>query len=296
MKIIVLHRKLFFLLVLLLTTLNITLFSQGTDSRGPSGGGKQKKFCMTVFVNPSRTGISSEVAGLSGLKSTKGGSLHGILDFDYFFAGAAGISFGIGYSGFSSQLSLDSWSDKYTTKDSENETYEMRITGKTIVEDQKIGYLSIPVCFSLRLPASGKFGVYLKTGIGFDIPLVKSYEGTGVFTYDGYYAAYPVLLQGVSAYGFYTNLSTDASGDLQVKSFSLALIASGDIFLSLGESMQILLGFNYNRSLSDISSYETSTDFMVSSKANELNSFMAGSTGASVNALGLSIGLRFYLK
>src|SRR4030042_3232087 len=291
--------RFFLLSFFLLITVNAALFSQGTDSRRPGGGGIQKNFCLTVYVNPSKTGITSEeVTGISDLSSTKGSSINGSLDVDYFFSGAAGINFGIGYSGFSSQLSLDNWSDAYTTKDSENETYEMRITGKTIVEDQKIGYLSIPVCLALRFPAAGKVGFYMKTGIGFDIPLVKSYDGTGVFSYEGYYSTYNVVLKDINdpIIGFYTNRSTSSTGTLEVKSFTMALIASGNIFVSLGESIQILLGVHYKRSLSNISTYVPPADFLLSSEADELNSFMAGSSGANVQAVGLSLGLRFYIK
>lgn len=290
--------RFFLLLFFLLTTVNAALYPQGTDSRRPGGRGL-KKLGMTLWINPSKTGITTEeIKGISGVSSKKGGSIHAGLDVDYFFSGAAGISFGLGYSGFASQLSLDSWSDAYSTKDSENETYEMRITGKTIVEDQKIGYLNIPVCLALRFPASGSIGAYIKTGIGFDIPVVKSYDGTGVFSYEGYYSTYNVVLKDINdpVIGFYTNRSTSSTGTLQVKSFTMALIASGNIFISLGESIQVLLGVHYNKSLSNISMYVPPADFLISSKADELNTFLAGSTGAGVQAMGLSIGLRFYLK
>jgi len=293
----VLYTRFFLLPLILLVTVNTDLFPQGTDSRRPGGGrGAQKNLCITVFVNPSKAGITTnEVTGISGITATKGSAIHGSLNMDYFFSGPAGISFGLGYSGFASELSLANWSDSYSTKDTENETYEMRITGKTIVEDQKIGYLSVPVCLALRFPAAGKIGFYMRTGIGLGIPISKSYEGTGTFTYDGYYAAYPVLIQDLATYGFPSNHPTSVSGDLQVK-FGMALIAQGNLFFSLGESMQILLGAHYNRSLSNISSYETSSSFLLSSKADELNSFMAGSSGAGVQAMGLSIGFRYYLK
>jgi hypothetical protein len=295
MKNIASNSKYYFLLFFLMTALNTTLFPQGTESRRRPGG-QLSKLCMTVYLNPSMTKVSSgEITGLSELSTSGGKSLHGALDLDYFFSSAVGINFGLGYNGFSSQLSTDEWSSKYTTTDSETETYEMRIAGKQIVEDQKIAYLSIPICLSMRFPADGKIGFYMKAGIGFDIPIVKSYEGSGVFSYAGYYAAYPVLLENIPVY-FPSNKPTNSSGALQVKSFSPAIILSGDVFFSLSKAMQIVVGGYFNRSLSNISAYEPGSSFMLSSKADELNSIMSGSSGASVQAIGVSLGLRYFLK
>ncbi|MCX6301695.1 MAG: hypothetical protein NTW82_05895 [Bacteroidia bacterium] len=295
MKNIASNSKYFFLLFFLLTALNTALFPQGTESRKRAGG-QMNKLCMTIYLNPSMTKVSSgEIAGLSELSTSGGKSLHGALDLDYFFSRAAGISFGIGYSGFSSQLSLVSWSDNYSTKDSENESYVMTINGSSIVENNKIGYIHIPVGLSLRFPAEGKIGFCLQGGIGFDIPLVKSYDGSGKFSYSGYYATYNVTLSDIPVY-FPSNVPTTATGDLELKPFSLSVNASGSVFVSLSKKMQVLIGGHYNRALSNILSSGPDPNFMISSKADEMNSLLEGSSGASVQAIGLSLGLRYFLK
>jgi len=71
------------------------------------------------------------------LSYKKGNSINFGLDFGYFFSRVAGISVGAGYGSYSTELSLDSCSIKFQTTDSENESYEMRITGKSISENQK---------------------------------------------------------------------------------------------------------------------------------------------------------------
>jgi hypothetical protein len=296
MKNIASNSKYYFLLFFLVTVLNTALFPQGTDSRRRQGGGETGKLCMTVYLNPSMTKVSSgEITGLSELSTSGGKSLHGAFGLDYFFSRTAGISFGIGYSGFSSQMSLVSWSDDYSTKDSENESYVMTINGSSIVENYKIGYIHIPVGLSLRFPAEGKIGFCLLGGIGFNIPLVKSYDGSGKFSYSGYYATYNVTLSDIPVY-FPSNVPTTATGDLELKPFSLSVNVSGSVFVSLSKKMQVLIGGYYNRSLSNISAYETASSFMLSSKADELKSFMTGSSGVSVQAIGISLGLRYFLK
>jgi hypothetical protein len=224
-----------------------------------------------------------------------GNAINGILDLDYYFTPSAGISIGIGYNSFASQLSLDTWSSQYQTTDSESESYEMRISGTEIVENQKISFLTIPICFTFRFPADGKIGFNLKGGIGLNIPIAKKYDGTGTFTYDGYYPAYPVLIQDYLPY-FPSNLNTSSSGELQIKSMNTSLFVSGGGFYSLNESIQLILGINFSKTLGNISTYEPDANFMLTTKADELNSFMAGTSNAGLQAFGLSIGIRYNLK
>jgi hypothetical protein len=280
---------------ILLAVLSTAVYSQGTDSRTTSG--KKDKLYVGIFLNALKTNIANEkFSTLSPLSYKKGNSLNFGLDFGYFFSKMAGIDIGLGYGSYSTELSLDSCSIKYQTTDSENESYEMRIRGTSIVENQKISFLSIPVCIILRLPASEKLGFFLKGGISFDIPMAKTYKGAGTFTYDGYYPAYPVLLQDLPAYGFPGNLSTISSGSLQIKSLNTGLLASGGVYFFLNETIQLVLGIQFNKSLANISAYKPDSNFRLTSKANELNSFMAGSSNAGVQAFGVSLGFKYYLR
>ena len=172
----------------------------------------------------------------------------------------------------------------------------MRIKGESITEKQKLSFLNIPVCLVLKIPAGTKLGFYAKAGLSFNIPIVKSYDDHGTFTYDGYYAAYPVLLQDLPAYGFPKNLSTSTSGNLEIKSFNLSLVASGGATFIVNESIQLTLGMYFNRSLGNISTYVTNSNYRLTSKPNELNSIMGGTSGAGFQGLGLSLSLRYYIR
>jgi hypothetical protein len=282
------------LVLVFLTVMSRSVYSQGSDSRVSSF--LKDKLYAGITLNPLMTNIANEkFSAVSPLNSKKGSSINVLFDFGYYFNRIAGVSIGLGYGSYSTQISLDSCSIKYNTTDTESETYEMRIKGKSIVEDQKISFLSIPVTAIFRIPAGDKLGFFFKGGISFDIPISKTYKGSGTFTYDGYYPAYPVLLQNIPDY-FPSNLNTLSSGDLQIKSFNMSLIASGGAYYFLNDKLQLTFGFQYNKSLSNISAYETNPDFRLSSKANELNSVMAGSPDTGYQAFGLSIGIKYYLR
>jgi hypothetical protein len=293
MKTISIYFRLFILLVSLCSLVFQNGYAQGTDSRKKTV--KEGKMYIGITLDPVQTKISNEDFS-SVLNIKKGNSLNFACIFGYFFSSKAGLTIGAGYSSYSSDLSLDSTSIRYQTIDSENESFEMRIKGLSVVESQKISMLSFPICAYLRFPVSEKIGVFLKPGLSFNIPISKSYDSNGTFTYDGYYADYPVLLQNLPEYGLPSNLSTNSSGTLELKSLTTALIVSGGISYSIKSQINLLFGVCFSKSLGNISAYTADPGYKLSSKANELNSFMAGSSGAGYQSIGISLGFIYYLK
>ncbi|HUX96784.1 MAG TPA: outer membrane beta-barrel protein [Bacteroidales bacterium] len=269
------------------------IYPQGTESRNKPD--KEGRMYVGFNINPVQTKISNNDFS-SDLMNGKGNSANFEFNFGYFFSSRAGISIGAGYYSYSSKLSLDSVSIKYQTQDSENESFEMRIKGESIVETQKISMLSIPLCIHLRFPVSKKIRIFLRPGFSFNVPLSKTFDGNGIFTYDGYYAEYPVLLQNLPEYGLPSDLNTTSSGSLELKSFSTALVASGGMTYSINSKISLLFGLCFSKSLGNISTYSADPDFKLSSKANELNTIMAGSSGAGFQSFGIRLGFNYLLK
>jgi hypothetical protein len=87
-----------------------------------------------------------------------------------------------------------------------------------------------------------------------------------------------------------------ASGDLMIKSMVPAVIASGGAIFNLSESIQFVFDLHFSRSLGNISGYKTDPDFRLTSKADQMNSIMAGSSEAFIEGFGANLGLRFFLK
>ena len=151
MKIKIFYIRFVILPLILLTALNTAVNSQGTDSRKTYVG--KDKLYLGITFSPQKTYISNEKFFASNaLNYKKGTSFNFALDGGYFFSKIAGISIGAGFGTYSTKLSMDSCSINFQTVDSENETYEMRIKGESISEDQKLSFLSIPVCLTLRFP------------------------------------------------------------------------------------------------------------------------------------------------
>jgi len=281
-----------FLLALLLIGSQYDCYSQETDSTIVKPG-----LFVGLSAGPSQSSISNEgMLTVANLLSSSQNSFGGSLEVGYFFTKSFGVSSGIGFSSYKSQLTLGIYQNSFSTTDSENETYERQVSGSGIEEVQKIGFISLPVCLDLRLPLSKKMGFFLQTGINLSMPITKKYTSNGTFTYKGYYPAYNVLLENLPAYGFPSNYKSTVDGELEIKPINVNVIAATGFDYFLQKNIQIAVMATYSQSLSNISAYSSPDKFQLSSAINQINSLMGGSSKATVQSLGLNIRLRYFLK
>jgi hypothetical protein len=283
---------------ILLTTLLIIsfqslLFSQEADSVA----WKKPGLFVGLSFGPAQSQIiNTATSSTMGLLSGKKNSFFGTVEIGYFFSKNIGLSSGIGFSSYNSLLTLGTYEDHVNSVDSENETYELRVTASGIREEQKIGFLNIPLCINLRLPFSNSIGFFLQPGISLAIPISKSYQGSGTFTYKGYYAAYNVLLENLPEYGFPTELKSSSSGDLDLNPLNFNAIVSGGLDFTIQNKIQVAIGVCYDRSLTSISKYGTPEDFHLTSEVSKLNSLMGGSSKTVAQSVGVKISLRYFLN
>ena len=269
------------------------VFSQEADSTRI----KKPGLFVGLSLGSSQTHIANEgILSVADLYSDKQNAFGGSLEIGYFFSKSIGLSSGIGYSSYKTQLTLANYQSEFNAVDSENETYERRVAGTNIKELQNIGFLSIPMCLDIRLPLGKKMGFFLQTGVNLAIPVSKKYSSSGTFTYKGYYPVYNVLLENLPAYGFPGNLLSNSDGELELKPLNFNFVASAGIDFFVQKNIQIGVAASFTMSLSNISDYTLPDKFQLSSDVNQINSLMGGSSNASVQSIGLNIRIRYFLK
>ena len=91
------------------------------------------------------------------------------------------------YTSYSSHFNVGAYQNQFITVDDENDPFELRVTGNDIEEIQKLDILGIPFSINFHWPLNKTMGVYLLTGINFFVPLKKTYQSSGIFTYKGYF-------------------------------------------------------------------------------------------------------------
>ncbi len=293
MKLTIIYIRQILITILLVLITQVELFSQGTDM----STSKQQSMFIGINLEPSQTQIINlENQAIPGMLSNKKSSISGSLEIGYMFSKNIGLSSGIGLSSFSAELTLDSYQSSFTDIDSENESYEKRVSGSGIKELQKISFLSVPALFNLKFPFGEKTGFFIQTGLRMNIPMNKSYTSSGTFTYKGFYPVYNVLIENLPAFGFPTNLDTNYEGKLPLKSMDLNVVANAGIDYHISNNIQIAIAAGYERSLSSISNSKSPDSFQLSTDPNLVYSLMEGSTKTTVSSIGLKISIRYYLK
>ena len=233
---------------------------------------------------------------LSRIDLTKKNSIVVSIETGYLFSKHFGLSTGIGLSPYFSQLYLDNYSNTFDAVDSENESYERRIVGNNIKENQRIYFIEIPVMLNFLFPLAKTTGFYIQSGVNVSIPVINTYSSSGTYSYSGYYPAYNVTLEDIPYEGFKSNINCEAKGDLSVKTINTGLVAIGGFYLYPNTRYKISLGLFHKRIFSDISDYSHESPFHLSTQENQIRSLMEGSENTTVNSTGIVISLSYFIK
>lgn len=284
-----------FLWTILLSWLSAGILpGQGIDIGSTGSAGRAY---IGVSVAPSRTGINNTFSTDLGKTETINNiSVSGTFEAGYYFSRTIGISTGIGYGSYSSDLTLDNYSALFTATDGDNDNYQRHILGTDLFESQKIGFLHIPILINLQWFISQKIGMEIRSGVDINVPLNKNYSSEGVFSYSGFYPQYNITFADIPYEDFINDVNNKAEDDLQLKSITPGLVFSGNFFIMLNSKMMLSAGACFNKTLSDISGYDSEENFILSSRPSEINSLMAASNKVTAQAFGLSFGIRYYLK
>ena len=290
--------KIYFRQFFIILFLVVCFVKQGHSQTTDTIKKKKTGFYVGVSIGPSQTNIKNTgTASISNLISNSQSAFFGSVEAGYFFSKYLGLSSGIRYISYKSQLTLDAYQNSYTTVDSEKDVFEMRVTGKGIKEIQTVDLLSIPLCVNLQVPFSKKIGMYFKGGISMAFPMNQKYTSTGTFTYKGFYPAYNDLLENLPAYGFPTDKSVTEAGQLKLKTLGVSPIISAGFDYAIRKKMQIAVGFSYINSSLGVKESTTSIDkFQLSPDAEHVNSFSGGSSKISASSVGVEISFKYSLK
>lgn len=290
--------KIYFRQFFIILFLVVCFVNEGHSQVKDSIKKTKPRFYIGVSIEPSQTTIKNTgTLSISNLVSTSQSAFSGSVEAGYFFSKFLGVSTGISYISFKSQLTLDAYQNSFTTVDSEKDVFEMRVTGKGIKELQTVDLLSIPLFVNLRVPFSKKIGMYFKGGISMAFQMNQKYTSTGTFTYKGFYPAYNDLLENLPAYGFPTDKSVSETGQLKLKTVGISPIISAGFDYAIQKKTQIAVGFSFRNTNFGVKEGQASLDkFQLSPDAEHVNSFSGGSSKISASSVGVEITFKYSLK
>ena len=84
--------------------------------------------------------------------------------------------------------------------------------------------------------------------------------------------------------------------DFNGQSFTAFAVATAGLDYFVSDKFQLALAGTWNRSLSDVSAYAASPAYQLSPVVDKINSFMGGSSSATLQSIGVTVKLRYYLN
>jgi hypothetical protein len=268
---------------------SLSCFSQGTDM------GRDRR--PGVFIGISAGSLNSQIINTGNLETgKKRNSFSTSFDFGYYISKYFGLKTGVGYSAFSTDISINSYQDKFMTKDSENESYELRITSSGLNESQSIKIMKIPLNLVINIPLGGLVNIFIEPGLNLVIPVGNNFSNYGYFTYKGYYQEYNVLLENLPDHEFPTYKMINTDGEMELNHIWYDAVVYTGINFAIKPKYHLSGGLYYSKSIAELSGYESPGEFHLTASPGKVNSLMGRSENVSTKALGFNITFRYFIN
>jgi hypothetical protein len=214
--------------------------------------------CLNSYGQDRKQELSIAVGGpFSFLKSNNGGELvpgNGInagIRYSYYLNEGLSIGIGAEYQNYNSDVKYGFYGGQYNAVDAENEAFQFRYKATNLREQQKLGYINIPINIQFETPGNTK--LYLAAGAKIGFATTGSYQSTiQNLTTSGYYPQYNVELFSPAFAGFenVNNLKTSKQ-DLDTEVSYSATFETG-LKQKIGDRSAIYVGLYLDYGLNNI--------------------------------------------
>ncbi|WP_010665462.1 hypothetical protein [Marinilabilia salmonicolor] len=188
---------------------------------------KQKLFTATFFAHGGQfewTHSNPSVA-LDPVRSYGGG-----VAFNFRIVKWLELSTGAGLSLQSTEGKVGEVSASMPWIDDEGDTFEKRVSATGVEETQKYTWAEFP--FLIRgFVTVGKWDLFAEAGAEYRLPVKSTYEQNGMFTHQGYYEEYDLLLDNLPDLGYYTDYPKWVDdADLELDNILMPFAGIGVVF------------------------------------------------------------------
>lgn len=164
--------------------------------------------CLSSYSQDKKYEISIAVAGPSSFIKydspgdlVEGNGFSAGLRYSYYLNEGLSIGIGAEYQTYKTDAKFQYITGQYTTVDAENESFQFRYRATNLRENQKLGYINVPINIQFETPGTTQLYVSAGAKVGFAIN--GSYESTiDNLTTSGYYPQYNVELFAPAFAGF----------------------------------------------------------------------------------------------
>lgn len=159
--------------------------------------GQDKKHEFSISIGGPFSFVKAQSAG----QTVEGNGISAGLRYSYYLNEGLSVGIGVEYQTYSSDFKFGQLSGQYNTVDAENEAFQFRYKATNYREEQKLGYINVPIGIQFETPGTSKLYVAAGAKIGFASS--GNYQSTiSNLTTSGYYPQYNVELFGPAFAGF----------------------------------------------------------------------------------------------
>jgi hypothetical protein len=256
--------------------------------------GQDKKHEFSVAVGGPFSYIDAETAG----KIVEGNGFNAGLRYSYYLNEGLSVGIGAEYQSYNSDVTFQALYVRYMTVDDEGENFQFRYRVSNLREEQKLGYINIPVHIQFETPGTTK--LYLAAGAKVGFAINGSYESRMQnLTTSGYYPQYNVELFAPAFAGFAsTNDVRSGKQDLDTDVSYSATIETG-VKQLLGNKNSIYIGLYLDYGLNNI--YDNEKKPLVQYNAEipvqlQQNSVLDSPFANNVRLVSYGLKLRFAIR
>lgn len=165
------------------------------------------------------------------------------------------IKAGVGIDAYQENLTIDNYETTFSNQtDIDNDAYDEYFYLNNMDESTDLMYFSIPLTLEYGSANVDVLGFYIDLGVRFSFLINDSYSfaSNTVYTTEGYYNQYNILLYGIPELGFYENREVEKTNSA-VKSMNMSFHGAAGITYPLSNKIILKAGINTNLGLIDIS-------------------------------------------
>ncbi len=287
--------KIIFCSVLLISLMELTGYSQGIDVNTIPD-----KLLVSFSLAPVSNSVIVNNSNYNKFDLANSLMIKPTINFEYMFSNSYGIKFGIGFNSYGKKISQNSYANKITGTDSDNDNYTLTVDGSSISEKDRLNFIEIPIEFIYLKQLFSSFGFYINGGFILSNLLNSNYDGSGTYSFVAYYPQYNLTLSNIPEHGLYQNKVISGFGNLQITSFILNADVEAGLQYKIKRDMSILFGINYSRSLNNIKVKNIndglSPPTLPYSSVPDFASLFESNSKATLSSVGIVFSIRYLLK
>jgi hypothetical protein len=257
--------------------------------------GQDKKQEISISVG----GPFSFVKAASAGETVPGNGISAGLRYSYYLNEGLSIGIGVEYQTYNTDIKFQYLAGQYNTVDAEAESFQFRYKATNLREEQKLGYVNVPIGIQFETPGSTK--LYLAAGAKIGFATSGTYESTiQNLTTSGYYPQYNVELFAPAFAGFAsTNNVKTGKQDIDTDVSYSATFETG-LKQNIGDRSSFYIGLYLDYGLNNI--YDKNENKNLVQYNAELpvqlgyNSVFDSSDARDIRLVSYGIKLRFALR